>query len=86
MDFLSLSNRTSAVAEGLGETLANGGYIIDLPQIQGAVYAETCVSCLVNFEEPSEGCDFCSAIDYTSIEITNNTFSDNQDGFQAYEV
>ena len=83
---MSLSNRTSAVAAGLGETLSNGGYIIDLPQIQGAIYAETCVSCLVNFEEPSEGCDFCSSIEYTQIQIINNTFSDNQDGIQAYAV
>ena len=90
-DFLKLDNNTSSFVEFdsrgyLGENYNNSGYMIDLPQVQGAIYAETCISCRISYQDASDGCSFCSQIDFTSIQISENTFQDNQDGFLFYKA
>lgn len=69
----------------MGLSYDKGGYEIDLPQVQGAIYVESCVSCLLSYGENPEGCDFCSYLQHAEIVISNNEFKDNSDDIPFYK-
>ena len=53
---------------------------VNLPQLQGLIYAEACKTCLVSYIETDDTtCSFCLALQQ-QITIKNNTFLDNYEG------
>ena len=73
--------------EKIASNYTSGG-LIDLPQIQGAIYSEHCRSCLVDYdtiyEERGTDCKFCHYLP-AAIKMESNKFADNQDGMTFYE-
>lgn len=64
------------------------GGLIPMSQHQGAIYTESCQSCLVSFidgEDSQEGCSFCHSLIH-HVKIYNNTFLDPDDGKAFYEA
>ena len=65
--------------EWIAEDYASGG-LIDLPQVQGVIYVESCRTCLVNYstiyEERGTDCKFCQFLP-SVVRIASNRFVDN---------
>ena len=71
----------------LATDYADGG-LIDMPQLQGLIYTESCRTCLVDYEpltlNQGNDCKFCFTYSY-GVNIEDNTFIDNQDGVTFWE-
>ena len=63
------------------------GGMIPMSQTQGAIYTETCQSCLVSHfygGDAKQGCTFCQSLQHNML-LENNTFTSNDDGITFYE-
>ena len=73
--------------ENVATSYSSGG-LIDLPQLQGVIYAESCRTCLVDYEtiyeERGTDCKFCHFLP-SIVKLSGNKFVVNQDGMAFFE-
>lgn len=86
-DYASPINTELKYLQSNATDYSKGG-LIDLPQLQGVIYTESCRTCLVDystlFKERGTDCKFCHFLT-TVVQLEKNKFTDNSDGLSFYE-